>query len=205
MFPSISDFTSGLKYEDLLLMPKFLHLCQMRSDKNYSVWLPNYWWWPKYASDGSCFTFGKFWILSLALVSSEISEYWEHVHYWGGVKVWPCLMQEKISRKGDIKMSFQCVLVSWCILNFTYAFWDQKSLMCTSVFYLSNLSQLLHPWALSACFVNDQKKILFGTKATAAIYLVVISAEPHSAELCQDLIRVLIQANSLQCPPKRNS
>ena len=110
-------------------------------------------------------------------------------------------MQEKISnkRKRDIKMSFQCVLVSWCILNFAYAFWDQKSLMCTSVFYLSNLSQLLHPWALSACFVNDQKKILFGTKATAAIYLVVISAEPHSAELCQDLIRVLIHANSLQC------
>ena len=73
MFPSISDFTSGLKYEDLLLMPKFLHLCQMRSDKNYSVWLPNYWWWPKYASDSSCFTSGQFWILSLALVSTEIS------------------------------------------------------------------------------------------------------------------------------------
>ena len=73
MFPSISDFTSGLKYEDLLLMPKFLHLCQMRSDKNYSVWLPNYWWWPKYASDSSCFTSGQFWILSLALVSSEIN------------------------------------------------------------------------------------------------------------------------------------
>ena len=126
MFPPISDFTSGLKYEDLLLMPKFLHLCQMRSDKNYSVWLPNYWWWPKYASDGSYFTFGQFWILSLALVSSEISEYWEHVHYWGGVKVWPCLMQEKISRKRDIKMSFQCVLVSWCILNFAYALCRSK-------------------------------------------------------------------------------
>ena len=99
IFPSISDFTSGLKYEDLLLMPKFLHLCQMRSDKNYSVWLPNYWWWPKYASDSSCFTSGQFWILSLALISSEIIEYWKYVHYWGGVKAWPCLMQEKISNK----------------------------------------------------------------------------------------------------------